>query len=98
MRYLVTAKVKPGREETLDRAIDNGDLGKGSIAGDEYLRNMEAARRLADGRVQWVEICYCYTPLAEERPYWEKYFELLKVQNAHARSRCRDLNGTESWA
>ena len=98
MRYLVTAKVKPGREEALDRAIDTGDLGRGSIAGDEYLRNMEAARQLADGRVQWVEICYCYTPLAEERPYWEKYFELLKVQNAHARSRCRDLNGTESWA
>ena len=30
------------------------------------------------------------TPLEEERPYWERYFELLKVQDAHARSRCRD--------
>jgi len=59
---------------------------------------MDAARELEDGRVQWVEICYCYTALAEERPYWEKYFELLKVQDAHARSRCRDLNGTEAWA
>jgi hypothetical protein len=98
MRYLVTAKVKPGREQALDQAIETGGLGQGSVAGDEYYRNMEAARLLEDGRVQWVEICYCYTPLAEERPYWEKYFDLLKVQDAHARSRCRDLNGTENWA
>src|SRR2546422_820934 len=98
MRYLVTAKIKSGREEALERAIDDGTLGKGSVAGDEYQRNMEGARQLEDGRVQWVEICYCYTPLAEERPYWEKYFDLLKVQDAHARSQCRDLNGTENWA
>ena len=98
MRYLVTARVKAGREEALDRAIDDGTLGRGSVAGDEYLRNMDEARQLDDGRLQWVEICYCSTPLAEERPYWEKYFELLKVQDAHARSRCRDWNGSESWA
>lgn len=98
MRYLVTAKVKPGREEALDRSIEDGTLGKGSVAGDEYLRNMQEARQLDDGSLQWVEVCYCYTPLAEERPYWEKYFELLKVRNAHARSRCRDLNGTQHWA
>ena len=98
MRYLVTARLKPGQADALARAIDDGTLGRGSIAGDEYVRNMEAARRLEDGRVQWVEVCYCPTPLAEERDYWEEYFDLQKVQNAHARSRCRDLNGTESWA
>ncbi len=59
---------------------------------------MDAARQLDDGRVQWVEVCYCATPLAEEREYWEPYFDLDKVQDAHARSRCRDLNGTEPWA
>jgi hypothetical protein len=48
--------------------------------------------------VQWVEVCYCATPLAEERDYWETYFDLEKVQDAHARSRCRDLNGEEPWA
>ena len=98
MRYLVTARVKPGRRDALEQAIDAETLGRGSVAGDEYLRNMDAARQLEDGRVQWVEVCYCATPLAEEREYWEPYFTLDRVQDAHARSRCRDLNGTEPWA
>ena len=98
MRYLVTARVKPGQADALDRVIADGSLGRGSVAGDEYFRNMETARELEDGRVQWVEVCYCATPLAEEREYWAPYFTLDKVQDAHARSRCRDLNGTEPWA
>ena len=98
MRYLVTARVKPGQSGPLAKAIKDRSLGRGSVAGDEYLRNMDAAREMTDGTVKWVEVCYCATPLAEEQPYWEEYFELTKVQDAHARSRCRDLNGTEPWA
>lgn len=98
MRYLVTARVKPGRAVALAEAIEDRSLGAGSVAGDEYLRNMEAARRQHDGSVKWVEVCYCPTALLEERPYWEEYFELVKVQDAHARDRCRDLNGEEPWA
>jgi len=98
MRYLVTARVRDGKHEALARAIDDESLGAGSIAGDEYRRNMTDARVDGDGRVRWVEVCYCPTPLAEERPYWEEYFVLEKVQDAHARSRCRDLNGDEPWA
>jgi hypothetical protein len=98
MRYLVTARVKPGQEPALRDAIDQETLGEGSIAGDEYLRNMKDARTDDTGRVKWVEVCYCPTPLAEEREYWEEYFDLEKVQDAHARSRCRDLNGQEYWA
>ena len=98
MRYLVTARVKAGRERDLARAIEQGTLGSGSIAGDEYVRNMECARRLRDGSVKWVEICYCSTPLQEERPYWEEYFDLLSVKDAHLRRNCRHENGTEPWA
>ena len=98
MRYLVTARVHAGKERELADAIDQGTLGRGSVAGGEYDRNMHDARELEDGRVQWVEVCYCYEPLAEEREYWEEYFHLDKVQDAHARSRCKDLNGTESWS
>src|SRR5438094_10315818 len=98
MRYLVTARVHPGKRAALDRAIDTKTLGRGSVAGGEYLRNMAEARQLPDGRVKWVETCFCPTPLAEERPYWEQYFELLSVKDAHARSKCRHENGTEYWA
>ena len=98
MRYLVRARVRPGKEEALLRAIDDGTLGTGSVAGDEYLRNMESARLCEDGTARWVEVCFCAEPLLEERAYWEEFFELERVQDAHARSRCRDENGTEPWA
>jgi hypothetical protein len=98
MRYLVRARVKPGCERPLLQAIEDGTLGKGSVAGGEYLRNMHEARLCADGTARWVEVCYCPSPLQEERPYWEKYFELVKVQDAHDRRKCRDQNGSEPWA
>ena len=98
MRYLVTARVKPGREAALLQAIEDGTLGAGSVAGGEYLRNMTDARLRDDGTLRWVEVCFCATPLEEERPYWEEYFELVKVQDAHNRQRCRDENGSEPWA
>lgn len=98
MRYLVTARVRPGQEAALLDAIDSGQLGQGSVAGDEYLRNMTEARLREDGSVRWVEVCFCDFPLDEERPYWEAFFELVRVQDAHGRHLCRDLNGAEPWA
>ena len=98
MRYLVRARVKDGRRAALDRAIDDGTLGAGSVAGGEYLHDMAHAREMPDGTVKWVETCFCRTPLEEERPYWEAYFDLLRVTDAHARSRCRHESGEESWA
>jgi len=98
MRYLVKARLKEGKRESLLNAIDDQTLGLGSVAGGEYLRDMAHARQVTDGLVCWVEVCYCATPLEEERPYWEEYFELVQIKNAHARSKCKDLNGTEDWA
>lgn len=98
MRYLVRARVKTGREKPLLEAIERGTLGEGSVAEGEYLRNMSEARLLPQGEARWVEICYCPTPLEEERPYWEEFFDLVKVQEAHDRRKCRDHNGSESWA
>lgn len=98
MRYLVRARIKPGREVDLLQAIRNETLGQGSVAEGEYLRNMNEARLCGDETVRWVEVCYCPTPLQEERPYWEEYFDFSKVQDAHDRSHCRDDNGSEPWA
>jgi hypothetical protein len=98
MRYLVRARVKLGRENNLLEAIEQESLGQGSVAEGEYLRNMKDARLCADETTRWVEVCYCPTPLQEERPYWEEYFELTRVQDAHDRRKCHDENGTEAWA
>jgi len=98
VRYLVKARVKSGREKALLGAIADGTLGRGSIAGDEYIHDMQQARVDEKGVAHWVETCFCATPLDEERPYWEKYFELLQVKDAHARRNCRHENGTEPWA
>jgi hypothetical protein len=98
MRYLVKAKVKSGQEKALLAAIESGDLGRGSVAGDEYLDDMAKARIGNDGVCVWVEVCFCPTPLQEEKPYWERYFDLLQVKDAHSRNNCRDANGTQPWA
>ncbi|HLB88623.1 MAG TPA: hypothetical protein VJK29_13310 [Terriglobales bacterium] len=98
MRYLVKARVRLGCERALLRAIEDGTLGEGSVAEGEYLRNMKDARLCPDETARWVEVCYCPTPLQEERPYWEEYFDLMRVQDAHDRQRCRDQNGSEPWA
>ena len=106
MRYLVRARVKPGREADLLDAIERGTLGRGSVAEGEYLRNMQEARLCNDNHndqngsqtARWVEVCYCPTPLQEEQPYWEQYLDLTRVQDAHDRHDCRDENGTEPWA
>jgi hypothetical protein len=98
MRYLVRARVKPGCEQALLNAIEDRTLGQGSVAEGEYLRNMRQARLSEDGTARWVEVCYCPTALAEERDYWEPYFQLTRVQDAHDRRNCRDQNGSEPWA
>lgn len=98
MRYLVKARIKSGCSKSLLDAIAGETLGRGSIAGDEYLHDMRQARLSEEGLVHWVETCFCTTPLSEERPYWEQYFELLSVKDAHARRNCRHENGTEPWA
>ena len=98
MRYLVKARVKKGHESALMKAVQDGTLGRGSVAGDEYLHDMQMARVDGEGLAQWVEVCFCAEPLEEERPYWEQYFELLSIKDAHSRRNCRHENGTEPWA
>ena len=58
MRYLVKARVKSGCAGALAKAIADGTLGRGSIAGDEYLYDMEMARVNAKGEAHWVELVF----------------------------------------
>ena len=103
---MLAPKMGPQRYEAL-RDFDHALFGEstreagqssGSARRDEYLWDMQQARVAQDGTAHWVEVCFCRIPLEEERPYWEAYFDLISVKNAHARQNCRDLNGAEPWA
>src|SRR5204863_10222987 len=98
MRYLVTARVKPGREAALAAAIETRTLGAGSVAGGEYLHNMETARLMRDGSVKWVEVCYCATPIEEVWTYCEEYCEVGLVKDADSVSLWKNVNFAETWA
>ncbi len=56
---------------------------------------MNAARLALGGETEWIEVCFCQTPLEEERPCWEEYFELFSAKGAHRRSHCHHENGTQ---
>jgi hypothetical protein len=93
MKYLVKAKLKKTKESDLLEEIRSGTLGAGSVAFGEYIKNMNEARMLEDGTVCWIEICFCASPLNEEKPYWEEYFEDIIVENAQDPKFCQDSNG-----
>lgn len=98
MRYLVKAKLKENKISKLREAIKNGTLGKGSVAGDEYIIDMKHARVQHDNSICWIETCFCYTPLAEEKPYWEEYFHLIEITDAADRKTCKHETGEKPWS
>jgi glucose-6-phosphate 1-dehydrogenase len=67
-----------GREEALDRAIETERSAAARWPATSICATWTPRVERDDGRVQWVEVCYCATPLAEEREYWEPYFTLEK--------------------
>ena len=92
------ARLREGKAKALQQALESGTLGQGSAAEGEYERNMNAARLALGGETEWIEVCFCQTPLEEERPCWEEYFELFSAKGAHRRSHCHHENGTQFWA
>lgn len=98
MRYLVQAQLKPEKAVDLLTAINNNTLGQASVAFGEYTRNLQQARVLDDGNAYWIENCFCGTPLAEERQYWEAYFVLGKITRAQQAHLCKDSNGEQHHA
>jgi hypothetical protein len=56
MRYLVKARLRAEQVDALAKAIRNRTLGRGSIAGDEYLYNMETASTRKARRIGWKRV------------------------------------------
>ncbi len=98
MKYLVKAKIKEPSKQDLLQEIADETLGHGSVAFGEYVKNMKQARVLDDGTVCWIEICFCPTPLNEEKAYWEKFFEIISIEKAQNPKYCQDSNGEQKRA
>ena len=92
MRYLLGAKVKPGRQADLLRALEEGRFGKGFPYG-ELGEVLCAGRVDGTGTIRWVEVCYCreYYGVAmhEELPYLEEYLTEIEVADARSPRSCK---------
>jgi hypothetical protein len=92
MRYLLGARVRPGRRADLLWALEDGTFGEGFPYGDmgEVLRS---GRVDASGMIRWVEVCYCreYYGVAmhEELPYLEEYLTDIEVADARSPRLCK---------
>ncbi len=91
MRYLLGARVRPGRRAELLRALEAGTFGEGFPYGD--LGEMLCTGRVdAVGTIRWVEVCYCreYYGVAmhEELPYLEEYLTDIEVADARSPASC----------
>ena len=66
-------------------------------AGVRVGKSAAKARIGVDGVCTWVEVCFCPAPLQEEKPYWEDYFDLVRIQDAHARTRVAATPWSQPW-
>lgn len=91
MRYLLSARVRPGRRAELLEAIESGSFGRGFPYGDlgETLREGKVG---PDGTIRWVEVCYCResygVAMEEELPYFEAFLTDMTVADARSPAHC----------
>ncbi len=102
MKYLVRARIKVGTEDQLRQVILSGAVpGAPSYFADHLADCFAQARRQDDGSALWIETCYCERyfgkPLAEEKVYIERYFDLGRVKKVIAAKKCGDMNGEEPF-
>ncbi len=92
MRYLVSARLKPGQAGALKTALANGSFGRGFPFGDlgEYLRECNVD---SDGIIHWVETCYCReasdVALDMEIEYFEPFLHAIEIGDARDPRYCK---------
>lgn len=102
VKYLVRARMKAGAEDQVRWVIAEGIVpGAPGYFADHLADCFSQAQRQDDGSVLWIETCYCERyfgePLAEEKAYMERYFDLGRVKKVIAAKKCSDMNGEEPF-
>jgi hypothetical protein len=92
MRYLLSARMRPGKEADLLRSLTDGSFGRGFPYGDlgDVLRE---SRVDSSGTLRWVEVCYCReyygVAMEEELPYFEEYLAEMTIADARNPRGCK---------
>jgi hypothetical protein len=92
MRYLLSARVKPGKETGLLRALQDGSFSRGFPYGD--LGEVLCEGRVdASGAIRWLEVCYCReyygVAMEEELPYLETFLTDITITDARNPKSCK---------
>jgi hypothetical protein len=86
MRYILQAKVIPGKAGALLQALRDRSFGRGFPYGDLGENLRDDCFVDADGTVRWVETCYCRESLnvamVMELPYFEPFMHQIEVVDA----------------
>jgi hypothetical protein len=102
MKYLVRARIKEGAEKQVRDVITTGSVPEAPGYFADHLADCFAeAQQQEDGSVLWIETCYCERyfgePLAEEKEYITRFFDLGRVKKVVAANKCGDLIGEEPF-
>ena len=81
MRYTVRARLIPGTAADLLRKLTDGTVARQKPYGREVVASMERAVIDDEGVVRWSEVCYCPTPLEQERAnVYDQHFTAIETQ------------------
>jgi hypothetical protein len=93
MRYCMSARVIPEMAAALEQALVDGTFGKGFPFGDLGDNLREECNVGADGRVRWIETCYCreYSNVAMvmELEYFEPFMHAIEIADARDPRYCK---------
>ena len=91
MRYLLSARLRPGKGADLLRALEDGSFSRGFPYGD-LGGVLEEAVVDSTGTLRWIEVCYCReyygVAMEEELPFFEPYFTDMVVADARNPQGC----------
>ena len=83
MHYTVRARLIPETAAEFLRKLTDGSVAQQEPYGREVVASMKRAVVDAEGVVRWSEVCYCPTPLEQERAnVYDQHFTAIETQEA----------------
>ena len=81
MHYTVQARLIPGTAADFLRKLTDGTVEKQKPYGKEVVASMQRAVIDEEGVVRWSEVCYCPTPLEQERAnVYDQHFTAIETE------------------